>query len=158
MENDWYQSGLKHHPTHEMSTKQARNAIINLLERELPQGKCTLEELGDKIEVILNFFPLKREQRDKDAPKKTRTAYTFFCQKNRPVTTEEEKEASEDGAVKSVDVVRALAKKWKELKSRCDSGDEDSLSEMNEYKAQSIEDMGRYLEENAAYKERMQSR
>ena len=130
---------------------------MDLLERELPQGKCTLKELGDKIEVILNFFPLKREQRDKDAPKKTRTAYTFFCRKNRPETMERMEEASEDGTVKSVDVVRALASRWKELKSRCDSGDEDSLSEMNEYKAQSIEDMGRYLEENAVYKEKMQS-
>ena len=134
-----------------------RNAIMYLLERELPQGKCTFKELGDKIEVILNFSPLKKQQRDKDAPKKTRTAYTFFCRKNRPETMDKMKEESIDGTVKSVDVVRALSSRWKELKSRCDSGDEDSLSEMNEYKAQSIEDMGRYLEENAVYKEKMQS-
>ena len=53
-------------------------------------------------------------------------------------------------------MVRALAERWKELKQKCDSGDEGPLAEMNEYKAQSIEDMGRYHTENAAYKERMQ--
>ena len=140
-----------------MNTKHIRNAIVNLLERELSQGGWTLEELGEKIEVILNFFPLRRQQRDKDAPKKTRTAYTFFCQKNRPETMEKMKEESEEEPVKSVDVVRSLAERWRELKSRCDCGDEDSLAEMNEYKSQSIEDMGRYHAENAAYVKRMQS-
>ena len=139
-----------------MSTKQVKNAIMDLLVRELPQGRCSLEELGTKIEVILNFFPSKRGQRDKDAPKRTRTAYTFFCQKNRPETMEEMKEESEE-KVKSVDVVRALADKWKSLKQKCDSGDKCALAEMNEYKAQSMEDMGRYLEENVKYKEKMQS-
>ena len=133
-----------------MNTKQVRNAIVDLLERELPQVKYISKELGDKIEVILDFSPLKKQQRDKDAPKKTRTAYTFFCQKNRPETMER----MEEGA-KSVDVVCALANSWKELKSRCDRGDEDSLAEMNEYKGQSIEDMERYLEENAAYKKKI---
>ena len=126
-----------------MDTKHIRNTIVNLLERELYQGGWTLEELGDKIELVLNFFPLKKQQRDKDAPKKTRTAYTFFCQKNRLETIEKMKEESGEESCKSVDVVRALAKRWKELKSKCDSR-EDALAEMNEFKAQSIEDMGRY--------------
>ena len=138
-----------------MSTKHIRNAIVNLLERELRQGGWTLEELGDKIEVILNLIPLKKQQRDKDAPKKTRTAYTFFCQKNRPKTMERMKEESEDGSCKSVDVVRALANRWRELKHRCEGGDENALEEMNEYKTQSIEDMGRYLSESATYEKRM---
>ena len=69
-----------------MNTKHIRNAIINLLERELYQPGWTFESLGDKIEGILNFTPIRKQQRDKDAPKKTRTAYTFFCQKNRPET------------------------------------------------------------------------
>ena len=138
-----------------MSTNHIRNAIVNLFERELRQGGWTLEELGDKIEVILNFFPLKRQQRDKDAPKKTRTAYTFFCQKNRAETAKKMEEESGEESVKSVDVVRALAERWKELKSRCDCGDEYALAEMNGYKSQSIEDMGRYHTENATYEKRM---
>ena len=138
-----------------MNNRRVRDSIIDLLERELPQGKCTLKELGDKIEVILNFFPHRREQKDKDAPKKTRTAYTFFCRKNRPEKLDRMREESEDGTVKSVDVVRALAEDWKELKLRCINGDEEALAEMNVYKAQSTEDMGRYLEEDAAYKKRM---
>ena len=138
-----------------MSTKQVCNAILDLLERELPRERFSLEELGSKIEVILNFFPSKRAQKDKNAPKKTRTAYTFFCQKNRAETIERMKNES-DEEVKSVDVVRALADRCKRLKQECDNGDKGALAEMNEYKAQSIEDMGRYLEENTAYKEKMQ--
>ena len=132
-----------------MNTKHIRNAIINLLERELYQPGCTLEDLGDKIEVILNFTPI-RKQRDKNAPKKTRTAYTFFCQKNRPETMKNMEEKSGGEPVKSVDVVRALAKKWKELKLLCENKDIDSLAEMEVYKFQSKEDEVRYSTENAA--------
>lgn len=139
-----------------MSTKQVCNAILDLLERELPRERFSLEELGSKIEVILNFFPSKRAQKDKNAPKKTRTAYTFFCQKNRAETIKRMKNESNE-EVKSVDVVRALAGRWKWLKQECDDGDKGALAEMNEYKSQSIEDMGRYLEEHTAYKEKMQS-
>lgn len=137
-----------------MSTKQVKDAIMDLLKRELPHERCTLKELEGKIEVILNFLPPKRSQRDKNAPKKTKTAYTFFCQENRTETMEEM--GNENKEVKSVDVVRALAGKWKELKQRCDIADEDALSEMNGYKAQSLEDMGRYLEENAAYVKKLE--
>ena len=128
-----------------MNTKHVRNAIINLLERELYQPGWTLESLGDKIEVILS------KQRDKNAPKKTRTAYTFFCQKNRPETVKNMEEKSVEEPIKSVDVVRALAKRWKELKSRCENKDIDSLSEMEVYKFQSKEDGVRYSTENAAF-------
>lgn len=138
-----------------MSTNQVRNAIMDLLVRELPQGTCSFEELGGKIEVILNFFPFKKGQKDKYAPKKTRTAYTFFCQKNRPETMERMKKTSEDGVVKSVDIVRALAEKWSRLKQECDAGDVSALAEMSEYKTQSMEDMGRYQAECEAYKEKM---
>ena len=137
-----------------MSTKQVCNAILDLLERELPRERSSFKELGSKIEVILNFFPLKKQQRDKDAPKKTRTAYTFFCRKNRAETMERMKNES-DEEVKSVDVVRALADRWKWLKQECDNGDKGALTEMEEYKTQSIEDMSRYQVECEAYKEKM---
>ena len=138
-----------------MNTKHIRNAIVNLLERELCRG-WTFEELGDKIEVILNFTPIRKRERDKDAPKKTRAAYTFFCQKNRPETVEKMERDSGEEPVKSVDVVRALAKRWRELKSRCDGGDEDSLAEMDGYKEQSKQDKVRYSTENAAFVKSMQ--
>ena len=137
-----------------MNTKHIRNAIINLLDRELCQGGWTLDELGDKIEVILNFTPISKQQKDKNAPKKTRTAYTFFCQKNRAETMKKMKEESGEESVKSVDVVRALAKRWRELKSRCDNKDIDSLSEMEVYKFQSKEDEVRYSTENATFERR----
>ena len=138
-----------------MSTKHIRNAIINLLERELSQGGWTFESLGDKIEVILNFTPIRKQQRDKDAPKKTRTAYTFFCQKNRAETLEKMKKDSGEESVKSVDVVRALADRWRELKLLCGGGDENSLAEMEGYKIQSEEDGVRYSTENAAFERSM---
>ena len=100
--------------------------------------------------MILNFFPV-RKQRDKNAPKKTRTAYTFFCQKNRPETVEKMERDGGEEPVKSVDVVRALAKKWKELKLLCENKDIDSLAEMEVYKFQSKEDEVRYSTENAAF-------
>ena len=133
-----------------MNTKHVRNAIINLLKVELSQGGWTLESLGDKIDLILNFTPI-RKQRDKNAPKKTRTAYTFFCQRNRPATIEEmEKDCGEE-PVKSVDVVRALAKRWKELKSRCENKVQEGMVEMEGYKEQSKQDGERYSTENAAF-------
>ena len=134
-----------------MNSKHIRNAIVNLLERELCLGGWTFEELGDKIELILNFSPIRRQQRDKNAPKKTRTAYTFFCQKNRPETVKKMEEESEVESCKSVDIVRALAKRWRELKYRCEEKNEDSLAEMEEYKEQSRQDGERYSTENAAY-------
>ena len=133
-----------------MNTKHVRNAIINLLERELSQGGWTLESLGEKIELILNFTPI-RKQRDKNAPKKTRIAYTFFCQKNRPETVKEMEGESGEKPVKSVDVVCALAKRWKELKLSCENKDIDSLSEMEVYKFQSKQDGERYSTENAIF-------
>ena len=133
-----------------MNTKHVRNAIINLLERELCQPGCTYESLEGKIDMILNFFPV-RKQRDKNAPKRARTAHTFFCQKNRPETVKKMEEESGEEPVKSVDVVRALAKKWKKLKLLCENKDIDSLAEMKVYKFQSKEDGVRYSTENAAY-------
>ena len=53
--------------------------------------------------------------------------------------------------VKSVDVVRALAKRWRELKLSCENKEKDSLAEMDEYKIQSKEDEVRYSTENAAF-------
>ena len=135
-----------------MNTKHVRNAIINLLERELYQPGFTLESLGDKIEAILNFTPI-RKHRDKNAPKKTRTAYTFFCQKNRPETVKNMEKDSGEEPVKSVDVVRALAKRWKGLKLLCENGDKEGLEEMEWYKKQSKEDEVRYSTENAAFLE-----
>ena len=133
-----------------MNTKHIRNAIINLLEIELYRGGWTFESLGEKIEGILNFTPIKKEK-DKDALKKTRTAYTFFCQKNRPETVEKMEKDSGEESVKSVDVVRALAKRWRELKLSCENGDKEGLEEMEGYKEQSKQDEGRYSTENAAF-------
>ena len=130
-----------------MNTKHVRNVIINLLERELSQGGWTFESLGDEIEKILNFTPVRKPQRDKNAPKKPRTAYTFFCRENRAQVVESMKKESESESVKSTDVVRSLAGKWKELKSRCEKGDENSLNEMNEYKEMSKKDVDRYAQE-----------
>ena len=133
-----------------MNTKHVRNAIINLLERELCQPGWTFEDLEDKIDLILNFFPV-RKQRDKDAPKKTRTAYTFFCQKNRLETVEKMKKDSGEEPVKSVDVVRALEKRWKELKLSCENKEQEGMVEMERYKEQSKQDWERYSTENAAF-------
>ena len=140
-----------------MNAKQVKNAILDLLEREIPSEKSTIKELGSKIEVLLNLGSLKRAQKDKDAPKKVMTAYNFFCQKNRAKT--KEKMSQESGEqVRPVNVVRALACKWKELKQECDNGDECALAEMNEHKTQSIEDIGRYHEEIRVYEEKVQGR
>ena len=141
--------------TCKMSIKHIRNAIMNLLESELNQGGWTFDELGDKIEGILKFTPIRKRQRDKDAPKKPRTAYTFFCQKNRPETVGKIKKDSGVEFVKSVDVVRALADRWRELKLLCGGGDENSLAEMEGYKIQSEEDGVRYSTENAAFERSM---
>ena len=133
-----------------MNAKQVKNAIMDLLVREIPTEKDTIEELGGKIEVILDFFPLKK-RKDRYAPKKVLTAYNFFCQKNRTETIERmEQEGGEK--VKSVDVVRGLARKWKELKQGCNDGDVYALEEMDEYKALSNEDMERFLEQDRAYR------
>ena len=134
-----------------MNTKHVRNAILNLLEIELCRGGWTYESLGGKIEGILNFTPIRKQQRDKDAPKKPRTVYTFFCQKNRPETVEEMEKNSGEETIKSVDVVRTLANRWRELKSGCEKGDENSLNEMKEYKEMSRKDGVRYYTENAAF-------
>ena len=101
-----------------MNTKHVRNAIMNLLERELYRPGWTFEELGEKIEGILNFTPIMKREIDKNAPKRTRTAYTFFCQENRPETVKNMEKDGGGESVKSVDVVRALAKRWKELSYR----------------------------------------
>ena len=140
-----------------MNVKQVKNAILDLLVREIPSEKDTIEGLGEKIEVVLSVFPLKRVRKDKDAPKKVITAYNFFCRKNRVKTMEKMNQESEE-KVRSADVVRALACKWKELKQECDNGDECALAEMREHKAQSIEDIGRYHEEIKSYEEKVQGR
>ena len=94
--------------------------------------------------------------RDKNAPKRTRTAYTFFCQKNRSETVEKMQEVGEE-PIKSVDVVRALAKRWRELKLSCENKEQEALVEMEGYKEQSKQDEVRYSTENAAFKMSMHS-
>ena len=140
-----------------MSIKHKRNAIINLLESELSRGGWTFDELGDKIEYILRLVPMtKRREKDEDAPKKPRTAYTFFCQKNRAETVEKMKKDSGTESVKSTEVARALGEGWRELKSRCENGNENALNEMQEYKTQYKEDKERYYGESAAFEKRLQ--
>lgn len=136
-----------------MGTKQLKDAIMVLLRQELPRGRFSIDELGEKIEVLFVRFSSKSGKKDKNAPKKTKTAYNFFCQSNRAEVIKGMDEGS-DEKVKFVDVVRALAEKWKVLKQRCDIADEDATTEMNEYKAQSVKDMGRFLEEKTAYESR----
>ena len=101
--------------------------------------------------MILNLTPVRKLQRNKNAPKKPRTAYTFFCRENRAQVVESMKKELGSESVKSTDVVRSLAGKWKELKFRCEKGDENSLNEMKEYKEMSLEDANRYGRENAAF-------
>lgn len=135
-----------------MNNKQVREAIISLLQRKLSQGGYTFDELGNDIDTILNLKASKKN-RDKDAPKRTKTAYVFFCQKHRPETVKNmEEEASVGEPVKSVDVVRSLAEKWKELKTKCDEKDESAMEEMQEYKSKSEEDKLRWIDESAAYR------
>lgn len=133
-----------------MSIKHKRNAIINLLERKLSLGGWSFNELGDEIEFILRHTPMiKKIEKDKNAPKKAKTAYIFFCQKNRPDVVEEMgTEAS------SVDVVRTLAERWRELKKECENGNENATNEMLEYKSQSEEDKVRFYGENAAFEKK----
>lgn len=136
--------------TSKMSVIHTRNAIINLLESELRRGGWTLEELGEKIEYILRSVPLTKKVKDKNAPKKPRTSYTFFCQKNRVETVE-----SMGKDCKSTEVVRALAERWRKLKLECENRDENATNEMQEYNVKSKEDKERYYVENAAYEERL---
>lgn len=84
-----------------------------------------------------------------DAPKKARSAYVFFCQKNRPAVVEEMKGGVESKSVDSIDVVRTLAEGWKKLKLKCKSGDEGALTEMQEYNSQAEQDKVRYYKESA---------
>lgn len=129
-----------------MNTILVRNAILNLLERELCLGELTLDELGGKIDCILCCFPLTKKVKDKNAPKKPRTAYNFFCKKNRAETVESiEKDCS------STNVVHALAERWLKLKFGCENGEEDAMNEMQEYREESRVDKVRYHEEDVAY-------
>ena len=113
-------------------------------------GEDTIKELGGKIEVILDFFTSKKPK-DRNAPKKALSAYIFFCQKNRAETIEiMEKEEGEKP--RSVDVIRVLARNWKELKQSCSDGNVYALEEMDEYITLSCKDMERFLEQDRAYR------
>ena len=137
-----------------MSIIHTRNAILNLLESELRRGGWTFKELGSKIDYLLMVTPITKSEKDKNAPKKPRTAYTFFCQKNRPETVESMGKDS-----KSTDVVRALAERWRKLKLECGDkdGDENAIAEMGGYKIQSEEDKERYHIESVAYEKSLHS-
>ena len=136
-----------------MDTQAKVNAILHLIQSETSQEGWSYERLGEKIEVILKLSPVKKRRvRDKNSPKKTKTAYTFFCQMQRPEVVAEMKKQSGEESVKSTHVVRTLADSWKELKYQCESGNTEAIAEMDEYKVLSEKDKERYRLEFAAYK------
>jgi len=79
--------------------------------------------------------------KDKNAPKRPKSAYLFFCQDKRP----EAKESLGDG-VKPSDVAARLGEMWNELKQ-----DEDREDELAQYTQQAADDKKRYEDEIADY-------
>ena len=81
------------------------------------------------------------KKKDKDAPKRPKSAYLFFCQDNRP----DVKESLGDDA-KPSDVTARLGEMWNELKT-----DEDREEELAQYTQQAADDKKRYEDEMADY-------
>jgi hypothetical protein len=79
--------------------------------------------------------------KDKNVPKRPKSAYLFFCQDKRP----EAKESLGDG-VKPSDVAVRLGEMWNELKQ-----DEDREDELAQYTQQAADDKKRYEDEIADY-------
>ena len=79
--------------------------------------------------------------KDKNAPKRPKSAYLFYCQDNRP----EVKESLGDEA-KPSDVTARLGEMWNDLKN-----DEDRADELAQYTQQAADDKKRYEDEMADY-------
>ena len=85
-----------------------------------------------------------KKLKDPNAPKRGKSAYIFFCSKNR----EKAKERLGEGA-KATEVTSELGKMWTELKASTKKADKAALAG---FEAEATEDKARYDEEKKDYK------
>jgi hypothetical protein len=83
------------------------------------------------------------KKKDKDAPKRPKSSYLFFCEAER-----EQVKATLDEDAKGADVMTALGAAWAELK---ESKKKESISKMKKYAEQAVADKERYTEEMETY-------
>lgn len=93
-----------------------------------------------KTKEVKNMIKTKKPK-DKDAPKKSKSAYIYFCSANRAAIKEE---LGEDA--KNTDITRRLAELWADLKD-----DSDRVDELKEYAKLAEQDKDRYDTQKADY-------
>lgn len=96
--------------------------------------KTTTKKVGNMIKG--------KKPKDKDAPKKSKSAYIYFCTENRAAVKEE---LGEDA--KNTEITCRLGELWNELKNNPDRADE-----LAEYAKMAGEDKERYDNQKAEYK------
>jgi hypothetical protein len=123
------------------NTDKKASEITKMLAALWKEIKETDEELSSKYQKLANKE--KGEKIGSTAPKKAKSAYIIFCQKNRD---DVKQEIGIDA--KATEITGRLAEMWNELKN-----DEDRSEEYQEYVDAAADDKKRYTEEVEALPE-----
>lgn len=120
------------------------NRIVTTFLRENNEDLVESWETNEIQSEMKKLLSSKQEKKVKDpnAPKKSKSAYIFFCSDAR----KEIKESDPD--MSATDVTREVSNRWNALK---ESTDEDDIETVNRYKEMAEEDKLRYKEEKANY-------
>jgi len=128
------------------STKATDKKRVVEYEAEAVEDKARYnEEMKDyeppTDEELVQNKKQRRKKKDKNAPKRGKSAYIFFCADKRAEVKEDMGESA-----KATEVTARLGELWNELKN-----DEDRSEELNNYTKQAAQDKDRYEQEMSDY-------
>ena len=125
-----------------MNQKQIKDFVIGFIKENVDESKSdevlkawNSKENSDKLKDVLKT---KKKAKNEDKPKKTKSAYMFFCDENRGLIKEENEEIS------PTDIMKCLGDRWKVLKN---SKDESDIIKLKAYNEQSLNDRIRFEQE-----------
>ena len=105
------------------------------------------DENQKKFTQMLKKLTTTPKKKDLNAPKKSRSAYLFFCQDNRPRVTDELKEELGDEFEYKL-VLGRIGELWRELKESDNAKDKKKVIS---YTKQAVEDKKRYQDQMVNY-------
>jgi hypothetical protein len=125
---------LAYYNTMRTILETTRNSSISLIEKVCEElGKP--EEAERLVGILVDDSIRIKKFKDKNSPKKVKSAYMFYCQKHRASV----KESLGGKDVKFATIVKKLAEDWKILEDK------------SEYEKQSEEDKERYSADMEKY-------
>ena len=117
------------------------NDTIYQSHKQLIENVCTILKCPERTEELIKKLldettKLKKPKKDPDCPKRARSAYMFFCEKER---------GNLDSKLSCIEMAKELGKRWTKMTD----------DQKKEFQAMADQDKERFVTEMQAYKNKL---